>query len=141
MSKSHPPYVPEYRRQIVELSRVGRIPGERSREFECSAHAIRNWVRNANRDEGRRDDGLAASECEELRRLRLENRKLREERDIPKKSRLDSSGRQARYRRDLRVRDGESSPSLSGHDVPGAGRLRQQVLHVARLRAYSTYPA
>ena len=47
MSKKQPPYAPEYRRQMVELVRAGRAPGELSREFECSASAIRNWVRQA----------------------------------------------------------------------------------------------
>ena len=86
MSKTHPPYAPEYRRQMVELVRTGRTPGELAREFECSAQAIRNWVRQADRDEGRRDDGLTSSELEELRRLRRENRQLREEREILKKA-------------------------------------------------------
>ena len=44
MSKTHPPYAPEYRRQMAELVRTGRTPGELAREFECSAEAIRNWV-------------------------------------------------------------------------------------------------
>ena len=86
MSKTHLPYAPEYRRQMVELVRAGRTPGELSREFECSAQAIRNWVRQADRDEGRRDDGLTTLEREELRRLRRENRQLREEREILKKA-------------------------------------------------------
>ena len=82
MSKTHPPYAPEYRRQMVELVHAGRTPGELAREYECSAQAIRNWVRQADRDEGRREDGLRSSELEELRRLRREVRRLREERDI-----------------------------------------------------------
>ena len=45
MSKKQPPHPPEYRRQMVELVRTGRTPGELAREFECSASAIRNWVR------------------------------------------------------------------------------------------------
>ena len=57
MSKSHPLYAPEYRRQMVELVHAGRTPGELAREYECSAQAIRNWVRQADRDEGRREDG------------------------------------------------------------------------------------
>ena len=36
MSKKQPPYAPEYRRQMVELVRTGRTPGELAREFECS---------------------------------------------------------------------------------------------------------
>jgi len=86
MPKSHPPYPPEYRRQMVELVRAGRTPGELAREFECSAQAIRNWVRQVDRDEGRRADGLTSEEREELRRLRRENRQLRLERDILSKA-------------------------------------------------------
>ena len=86
MSKTHPPYAPEYRHQIAELVRAGRTPEELAREFEGSASAIRNWVRQADRDEGRREDGLTSAELEELRRLRRENRQLREEREILKKA-------------------------------------------------------
>ena len=44
MSGIHP-YAPEYRRQMVELVRAGRTPGELSREFECSASVVRNRLR------------------------------------------------------------------------------------------------
>ena len=40
MPKTHSPYAPEYRRQMVELVRSGRTPRELAREFECSASAI-----------------------------------------------------------------------------------------------------
>jgi transposase len=53
-----------------------------AREFEPSAQSIRNWVKQADLDEGRRDDGLTSSERAELHRLRRENRELREEREI-----------------------------------------------------------
>ena len=52
MSRSHPPYAPEFRRQMVELVRSGRTPQELSREFEPTAQAIWNWVRQADRDAG-----------------------------------------------------------------------------------------
>lgn len=80
------PYAPEFRRQMVELVRAGREVEELSREYEPSAQAIRNWVEQADRDEGRREDGLTTEEREELRRLRRENRQLREEREILKKA-------------------------------------------------------
>ena len=67
---------------MVELVHAGRTPGELAREYECSAQAIRNWVRQADRDEGRREDGLTSSELEELGQLRRQVRQLREERDI-----------------------------------------------------------
>ena len=70
MSKPHPPYAPEYRRQMVELVHAGRTPGELAREYECSAQATRNWVRQADRDAGRREDGLTTAEREDLQRKR-----------------------------------------------------------------------
>ena len=82
MGKTHARYPAEFRRQMVELVRAGRTPEELGREFEPSAQAIRNWVRQADRDEGRREDGLTTAEQQELRRLRRENKQLRLEREI-----------------------------------------------------------
>ena len=82
MPRSRPPYPPEFRRQMVELVRAGRNPEDLAREFEPSAQTIRNWAAQADRDEGRREVGLSTLEREELRRLRRENRRLREEREI-----------------------------------------------------------
>jgi len=83
MPRHRPPYPAEFRRQMVDLVRSGRTPEELSREFEPTAQAIWNWVRQADRDGGvRRDEGLPSSEREELSRLRRENRQLRQERDI-----------------------------------------------------------
>ena len=88
MAKTHPPYAPEFRRQMVELVRAGRDPADLAHEFEPSSQAIRNWVAQADRqDSGREakpaaDAGLSAAEREELSRLRRENKQLRLERDI-----------------------------------------------------------
>ena len=82
MPRTRAPYPLEFRQQMVELVRAGRSPEELSREFEPSAQAIRNWVVQADRDEGRRGDGLTSPERDELRRLKRENRRLREEREI-----------------------------------------------------------
>ena len=82
MARSRPRYPAEYRRQMVDLVRSGRSPDHLAREFEPSAQSIRNWVGQADRDEGRRSDGSTTAEREELRRLRRENRRLREEREI-----------------------------------------------------------
>ena len=81
-SKSRRPYPAEFRQQMVELVRLGRTPRELAREFEPTAQSIRNWVRQADVDAGRRADGLTTAEHEELRRLRRENRRLRQEREI-----------------------------------------------------------
>lgn len=82
MHRHRDPYPPEFRQQMVDLVRAGRTPEELAREFEPSAQAIRNWVLQSDLDEGRREDGLTTVEREELRRLRRENRQLREEREI-----------------------------------------------------------
>ena len=86
MPRKRPPYPPEYRQQLVDLVRGGRTPEELSREFEPSAQSIWNWVRQAEWDGGIRTDGLTTEEKEELRRLRRENRVLREEKEILKKA-------------------------------------------------------
>jgi len=82
MPRTRPPYPPGFRRQMIELARAGRTPEELAREFEPSAQTIRNWARQADRDEGRRQEGMTSSERDELRRLRRENRQLRMEREI-----------------------------------------------------------
>jgi transposase len=71
---------------MVELVRSGRTPEELSREFEPTAQSIWNWVRQAERDQGVRADGLTTDEKEELRRLRREIKVLREEKEILKKA-------------------------------------------------------
>jgi len=71
---------------MVALVRAGRNPKELAREFEPSEQTIRNWVQQADRDSGRRTDGLTTAEREELRRLRREVRQLRLEREILKKA-------------------------------------------------------
>ena len=82
MPRTRPPYPPEYRQQIVDLVRAGRSPEELAREFEPTGQTIRNWVKQTDLDEGRRQDGLTTVEREELRRLRRENMQLRIEREI-----------------------------------------------------------
>ena len=86
MPNSRPPYPPEFRQQMVDLVRAGRTPEELSREFEPTAQSIWNWVRQVERNQGVRQDGLTTDEKEELRRLRRENRVLREEKEILKKA-------------------------------------------------------
>jgi transposase-like protein len=62
LPKSHTPYPEEFRRKMVELVRAGRSPQQLAKEFEPSAQAIRNWVKQADLDEGRRDDALTTTD-------------------------------------------------------------------------------
>lgn len=82
MGRNRPPYPPEFRQHIIELVRSGRSPESLEKEFEPTATTIRNWVKQADLDAGRRKDGLTSEEREELVRLRRENRRLLEEREI-----------------------------------------------------------
>ncbi len=88
MPRTRRAYPPEFRQQIVELHRAGRRPGELAREFEPNEQTIRNWIAQADLDEGRRRDGLTTVERAELRKLRKEIslpspfRQLRVEREI-----------------------------------------------------------
>ena len=86
MPKTRPPYPPQFRARLIELARTGRTPEELGRQFEPSAQTIRNWLRQADRDDGRRTDGLTTEERDEVRRRRRENKTLREEREILKKA-------------------------------------------------------
>ncbi len=86
MPKSHKAYPPEFKQRIVEMVRAGRSPDELAEKFEPTAQSIRNWVAQAERDTGRRSDGLTTEERDELRRLRRENKTLREERGILRKA-------------------------------------------------------
>ena len=79
-------YSIELQQELVRLVRTGRTPEQVAAEFEPSAQAIRNWVRQADLDEGTRTDGLKTEEREELARLRRENARLKEEREILSKA-------------------------------------------------------
>ena len=83
MPKFRVPYPPEFRRQMVELVRSGRTPQDLAREFEPNAQSIAHWVRQADREAGAsKGGGTSSAEREELSRLRRENHRLRQRRDI-----------------------------------------------------------
>src|SRR5919206_1723616 len=79
-------YSAELRQELVRLVQEGRSPESVAREFEPTAQAIRKWVRQTELDEGKRTDGLTTTEREELVRLRRENARLQEEREILSKA-------------------------------------------------------
>ena len=65
MTKIRKRYAPEFRRQMVQLHRMGRGFDELAKEFGCTSWSIRQWVKRADRDEGRGDGGLTTAEREE----------------------------------------------------------------------------
>ena len=85
--KTNRPYAPEYRAEAVRLVREGgRMPRQLAADLGCSEEASRNWLKQADLDAGRRQDGLTTEERAELRQLRAEVRTLRMERDLLKKA-------------------------------------------------------
>lgn len=77
---------PEFRREAVRLAlESGRTRKEIAEGLGITTETLRLWVRQAEIDAGERE-GLTTGEREELRRLRRENRVLREEREILKKA-------------------------------------------------------
>jgi transposase len=76
-------FTAEFKAEIVECCQRGdRSIGQVARDFDLTETAVREWVRQAERDAGTRSDGLASSEREELAQLRRENRRLREDVEI-----------------------------------------------------------
>ena len=86
MPKSKPPYPEEFRREAIELHRLsGKSIKQVADGLGISDMTLRNWLKQAEIDKGKRD-GLTSDEREELRRLRRENRTLMMEREIVKKA-------------------------------------------------------
>src|SRR5215210_5501616 len=75
---------PEFRREAVELvGSSGRSIPQIADGLGVSPQSLRNWVRQGDVDAGRAE-GLTTGERAELRRLRRENRRLTQEREILK---------------------------------------------------------
>ncbi len=83
--RTRPPYPPEFREEALRLLRSGRQPEELGKEIGVTGQTLRNWLNQGEIDAGRRE-GLSSGEREELLRLRKENHRLRQERDILKKA-------------------------------------------------------
>jgi transposase len=80
-------FTPEFKAEIVEVCRRGdRSVGQVAKDFDLTETAVRDWVRQADIDEGTRSDGLTTAEREELAALRRENRRLKEDVEILKRA-------------------------------------------------------
>jgi transposase len=93
MTKRIPPYSPEIRERAVRM--VFDHQGEHASQYEairsiaqkigCSGETLRNWVRQAERDQGQRA-GPTTDERDRIKALERENRELRQANEILRKA-------------------------------------------------------
>jgi transposase len=81
------PYPKEFREGAIALARTGERPvREIAQELGIAESCLRRWLKQEQLDRRERDDGLTSAEREELRRLRRENARLRQEKEILRKA-------------------------------------------------------
>ena len=124
-------YTEEFKAEAVQLARSSPERSIRQLAYELgiSDQTLRNWIRQAQIDRGKRE-GLSTEEREELRRLRRENKVLREERQILKKALRPSSQRKTGLGELLSAHRGGEGHSLCPHVMPYAWCLPQWLLRL-----------
>jgi transposase len=81
------PYPKEFREGAVALARQGDRPvAEIAKELGIAESCLRNWLKQDQVDRCERSDGVSSAEREELRQLRRENARLKQEKEILRKA-------------------------------------------------------
>ena len=81
------PHPPEFRRRAVELARLGEQPvAAIAKDLGISESCLRNWMAQADADDGTNTDRLTSNERAELAELRKDKRRLEVENEILKRA-------------------------------------------------------
>jgi transposase len=81
------PYPKEFREGALALVRQGdRSIPDIARELSIAESCLRRWVKQDQLDKRERDDGLTSAERDELKALRRENARLKQEKEILRKA-------------------------------------------------------
>lgn len=81
------PYPKEFKQGAIDLARRGDRPvREVAQELGIAESCLRRWLKQEQIDRRERDDGLTSAEHEELRQLRRENARLKQEKEILRKA-------------------------------------------------------
>src|SRR3954447_25134096 len=79
-------FTKEFKAEVVALVRQpGNTAASVARDLELTETAVREWLKQADIDDGQRD-GLTTGEREELAQLRRENRRLQQDVEILKRA-------------------------------------------------------
>ena len=81
------PHPPEFRRRAVELARLGEQPiSALAKQLSISESCLRNWMAQADADDGGDNSRLSTGEKKELAQLRRDKRRLEMENEILKRA-------------------------------------------------------
>ena len=81
------PHPVEFRQRAVALARSGSKPiSQLAKELQISESCLRNWLAQADTDDGSRTDRLNSGDKQELADLRRRNRQLEMENEILKRA-------------------------------------------------------
>lgn len=81
------PHPPEFRRRAVDLARLGEQPiAAIAKDLQISESCLRNWMGQADADDGTNSERLTSKERAELAELRKDKRRLEVENEILKRA-------------------------------------------------------
>ena len=81
------PHPPEFRRRAVDLARMGEQPvAAIAKDLGISESCLRNWMAQADADDGKNTTRLSSDERDELAELRKKAKRLEVENEILKRA-------------------------------------------------------